>query len=145
MSSGEYGVGGPETFVKCFGVTPNLGFFINSGTFKGFGLSIKNLILECDIVLTIDNTLAHLSSSLGQNTWILLPYSANFRWFENTSNSLWYKSSTLIRQTPDRKWKTSIDEIITKLKTTYLGRDLKFLECLILVLENRYHFFITQK
>ena len=48
LSSGEYGVGGPETFVKCFGVTPNLGFFINSGTFKGFGLSIKNLILECD-------------------------------------------------------------------------------------------------
>ena len=78
--------------------------------------NLSNLILECDIVLTIDNTLAHLSSSLGQNTWILLPYSANFRWFENTSNSLWYKSSTLIRQTPDRKWKTSIDEIINKLK-----------------------------
>ena len=48
LSSGEYGVGGPETFVKCFGITPNLGFFINSGTFKGFGLSIENLILECD-------------------------------------------------------------------------------------------------
>ena len=48
LSSGEYGVGGPETFVKCFGITPNLGFFINSGTFKGFGISIENLILECD-------------------------------------------------------------------------------------------------
>ena len=48
LSSGDYGVGGPETFVKCFGITPNLGFFINSGTFKGFGLSIENLILECD-------------------------------------------------------------------------------------------------
>ena len=48
ISSGEYGVGGPETFVKCFGITPNLGFFINSGTFKGLGLSIKNLILGCD-------------------------------------------------------------------------------------------------
>lgn len=78
--------------------------------------NISNLILECDLVLTIDNTIAHLSSSLGQNTWILLPYSANFRWFENTSNSLWYKSSTLIRQTSDRKWTTTIDEIINKLK-----------------------------
>ena len=48
LSSGEYGVGGPETFVKCFGITPNLGFFINSGTFKGLGLSIENLILGCD-------------------------------------------------------------------------------------------------
>ena len=78
--------------------------------------NLSNLILECDLVLTIDNTLAHLSSSLGQKTWILLPHSANFRWFEKTSNSLWYKSSTLIRQTPDRKWKTSIDETINKLK-----------------------------
>ena len=48
LSSGTYGVGGPETFVKCFGLTPNLGFFINSGFFKGYGFSIENLILNCD-------------------------------------------------------------------------------------------------
>ena len=48
LSSGTYGEGGPETFVKCFGLTPNLGFFINSGFFKGYGFSIENLILECD-------------------------------------------------------------------------------------------------
>ena len=46
--SGLYGVGGAETFVKCFGTTPNLGFFINSGFFKGYGFSIENLILKCD-------------------------------------------------------------------------------------------------
>ena len=48
VNSGLYGVDGPETFVKCFGMTPNLGFFINSGFFKGYGFSIENLILECD-------------------------------------------------------------------------------------------------
>ena len=46
--SGFYGVGGAETFVKCFGMTPNLGFFISSGFLKGYGFSIENLILECD-------------------------------------------------------------------------------------------------
>ena len=45
---GLYGVGGAETFVKCFGMTPNLGFFINSGFLKGYGFSIENLILSCD-------------------------------------------------------------------------------------------------
>ena len=45
---GVYGEGGPETFVKCFGITPNLGFFINSGFLKGIGFSVENLILECD-------------------------------------------------------------------------------------------------
>ena len=48
VNSGLYGVDGPETFVKCFGMTPNVGFFINSGFFKGYGFSIENLILACD-------------------------------------------------------------------------------------------------
>ena len=43
-----YGEGGVETYVKCLGVTPNLGFFIKSGFLKGYGFSIENLILECD-------------------------------------------------------------------------------------------------
>ena len=46
--SGNYGEGGAETFVKCFGVTPNFGFFKNTGIFKGYGFSIENLILKCD-------------------------------------------------------------------------------------------------
>tara|TARA_B100000579_G_C22732740_1_gene805086 strand:- start:85 stop:804 length:720 start_codon:yes stop_codon:yes gene_type:complete len=48
LLSGEYGEGGPETVVKCHGVTPNLGFFINSGFFRGYGFSIENLILKCN-------------------------------------------------------------------------------------------------
>ena len=48
LFSGNYGEGGAETFVKCFGITPNLGFFMNSGFFKGYGISVENLILECD-------------------------------------------------------------------------------------------------
>ena len=45
---GTYGQGGPHTYVRCLGVTPNLGFFVNSGFFKGYGFSIENLILECE-------------------------------------------------------------------------------------------------
>jgi hypothetical protein len=48
VNSGIYGVGGAETFVECYGITPNLGFFKSSGFFKGFGFSIENLILEYD-------------------------------------------------------------------------------------------------
>tara|TARA_Y100001970_G_scaffold96851_1_gene121915 strand:+ start:85 stop:798 length:714 start_codon:yes stop_codon:yes gene_type:complete len=46
--SGEYGVGGAETFVECYGITPNLGIFKSSGLLKGYGFSVENLILECD-------------------------------------------------------------------------------------------------
>ena len=80
-------------------------------------VSLSNLILKCDLVLTIDNTTAHLSSSLGQKTWVLLPYSADFRWFENTSKSLWYKNTTLFRQSDENKWKSILENILSKLKS----------------------------
>ena len=48
VNSGTYGEGGAETFVECYGITPNLGFFKSSGIFKGYGFSIENLKLECD-------------------------------------------------------------------------------------------------
>ena len=44
----RYGEGGPHTYVRCLGVTPNLGFFVNSGFLKGYGLSVERLLLECE-------------------------------------------------------------------------------------------------
>ena len=44
----RYGEGGPHTYVRCLGVTPNLGFFVNSGFLKGYGLAVERLLLECE-------------------------------------------------------------------------------------------------
>ena len=44
----RYGEGGPHTYVRCLGFSPNLGFFVNSGIFKGYGISLENMILECE-------------------------------------------------------------------------------------------------
>ena len=46
--SGTYGVGGPDTSIKCYGFTPNIGVFFNSGNLKGFGISAKSEFLNCD-------------------------------------------------------------------------------------------------
>ena len=81
--------------------------------------SLSNLILNCDLVITIDNTTAHLSSALGQDTWILLPYSADFRWFENITKSLWYETSKLYRQQITKNWDQTIDQILNDLKNKY--------------------------
>ena len=77
--------------------------------------ALSNLILNCDLVLTIDNTTAHLSSSIGQKTWVLLPYSADFRWFESSQKSLWYKTATLFRQHSSKNWEPTIEEILNQL------------------------------
>ena len=44
----RYGEGGPHTYVRCLGVSPNLGFFVNSGLLRGYGFSIERLLFECE-------------------------------------------------------------------------------------------------
>ena len=78
--------------------------------------SLSEIITNCDLVITIDNTAAHLSGSLGIPTWILLPYSADCRWFENTSLSLWYKTVKLFRQGKSKNWSEVLQNISLQLK-----------------------------
>ena len=55
------------------------------------------VIKKCDLIITIDNTLAHLASSLGKNVCFLLPYSADPRWMEDISFSLYYQNGDSIK------------------------------------------------
>ena len=48
---------------------------------------------------------------MGHPTWVLLPYSADFRWMEDISPAVWYKNSTLIRQNKENDWQNSVDLI----------------------------------
>ena len=48
IQTGTYGVGGPETSVTCWGLNPNVGVFVNSGFFKGFGVSVRSQNLDCE-------------------------------------------------------------------------------------------------
>ena len=81
--------------------------------------NIINVIKKCDLIITIDNTIAHLSSSLGKNTWILLPYSSDFRWMENISASLWYDNAVLIRQNKQDCWENVVGIIENAFSESY--------------------------
>ena len=77
--------------------------------------SLASIIKKCDLIISIDNSTAHLSASLGHPTWVLLPYSADFRWMENITASLWYENAVLLRQTKNCNWKSVLDIINTAL------------------------------
>ena len=66
--------------------------------------NIIGVIKHCDLIITIDNTIAHLAGALGKQVWILLPYSADFRWMENVTATLWYENALLIRQNKPGSW-----------------------------------------
>ena len=64
-----------------------------------------------DIVISVDTSVAHLSGALGKPTWVLLPYSPDWRWLLERSDSPWYPAMTLYRQTAPGDWNPVISSI----------------------------------
>lgn len=57
-----------------------------------------------DIIIAVDTSVAHLSGALGLETWILLPYHADWRWLLGREDSPWYPSARLYRQEHVGDW-----------------------------------------
>ena len=62
------------------------------------------LIEVCDLVVSIPNVTVHLAGALAKETWVLLPYVANFWWLIERTDSIWYPSLTLYRQPKLDDW-----------------------------------------
>ena len=61
---------------------------------------LMSLINKLDLVITIQNSTAHISLSIGKKTFVLLSYKPpRFYWYgPNTNKSYWYPEATLYRQ-----------------------------------------------
>ena len=57
-----------------------------------------------DLVISVDTSVGHLAGAIGKTTWILLPYSPDWRWLLNRNDSPWYESMKLYRQDETREW-----------------------------------------
>ena len=73
------------------------------------GLAEK--ILKCDLVISIDNSTAHLAGYLNKLTLLLLPKVSDWRWQKSISNTLWYDSIKIIKQDIKLDWSSSIQKI----------------------------------
>jgi tetratricopeptide (TPR) repeat protein len=62
------------------------------------------LVANLDAVVSVDTSIAHLSGALGRPTFIVLPYAAEWRWQTGRSDSPWYGSVRLFRQTSPGDW-----------------------------------------
>jgi tetratricopeptide (TPR) repeat protein len=74
---------------------------------------MKNLHL----IITVDTAIAHLAGALGVPVWLILPYVADYRWFNQTENtSPLYPSMIIFRQSRTGDWNSVIQTITNKLK-----------------------------
>ena len=62
------------------------------------------LIEACDMVVSTSNVTVHMAGALAKETWVLLPYVANFWWLLERTDSIWYPSLTLYRQPSLDDW-----------------------------------------
>jgi ADP-heptose:LPS heptosyltransferase len=75
-------------------------------------------LCEClDLVISVDTSVAHLSAALGKTTWIVLPFSPDWRWLMDREDSPWYPSVKLYRQNRIGDWRGVLERVQADLHT----------------------------
>jgi tetratricopeptide (TPR) repeat protein len=73
-------------------------------------------LVSClDLLITVDTSVAHLAGALGCPTWILLPYTPDYRWLLDRDDSPWYPTVRLFRQDQTRDYVPVLDRVRTEL------------------------------
>lgn len=75
------------------------------------------LVMNTDIVITVDTSVAHLAAALGKEVWVLIPYAPDWRWLMNTEKSPWYPNVTLFRQPKPHDWTGALLKVKKELQT----------------------------
>jgi hypothetical protein len=74
--------------------------------------SLAAKIAALDLVISADNTVAHLAGAVGTPTWILLSQPASSYWLIEGDQSVWYRSVRLFRRGKEQQW----DEVFRQLR-----------------------------
>lgn len=79
------------------------------------------LIMNLDLVISVDTSVAHLAGALGAPVWILLPASPDWRWGLQGEHTVWYPSARLFRQDRPGHW-NSVLQALTRVLARALRR-----------------------
>jgi len=86
-------------------------------TLQDFGAELRDLdelaavIRTLDLVISVDNTVAHLAGALGQNVWVLLTPSPEWRYPRHGVDMPWYPSARLFRQPQPCAWDPVLEQV----------------------------------
>jgi tetratricopeptide (TPR) repeat protein len=70
----------------------------------------------CDLIITSDTSVAHLAGALARPVWVVLKHVPDWRWQLDRSDSPWYPTMRLFRQSEPRNWQSAFAQIEAELK-----------------------------
>ncbi len=93
---------GSEQLADCPFPVEDWGSRLDEGgsAFRDTAAVIQNL----DLVITCDTALAHLAGALAVPVWMATPYSPDWRWMLDRTDSPWYPTMRLFRQSSHACW-----------------------------------------
>lgn len=74
------------------------------------------LVATLDLVITVDTAMAHLVGAMERPGWVLLPFSAAPRWLRHRTDSPWYSSLRLFRQSRPGDWAEPVEALLNALR-----------------------------
>ena len=80
-------------------------------TFEDTAAILKN----CDLLISIDSSPVHMAGALNVPTYVMLPYSNEWRWFIDDKKSIWYDSVEIFRQNKEADWDSVIEKVLVEL------------------------------
>ncbi|MEM1271709.1 MAG: tetratricopeptide repeat-containing glycosyltransferase family protein [Bacteroidota bacterium] len=74
------------------------------------------LMVNLDLIITNDTSVAHVAAALGKPVWMLLPTRGCWRWIERDGRSLWYPTLRVFRQHTEGDWEPPVHEVTEALR-----------------------------
>lgn len=65
----------------------------------------------CDLVITLDTSVAHVAGALGVPVWVALKHMADWRWLLRRDDTPWYPTMRLFRQDSPNDWPSAFARI----------------------------------
>jgi tetratricopeptide (TPR) repeat protein len=74
------------------------------------------VIAMLDLIIAVDTSVAHLAGAMGKAVALLIPYSPDWRWLRDRTDSPWYPSMRIFRQKVIGDWSDPVERVRCELE-----------------------------
>ena len=69
------------------------------------------VLAQCDVLLSVDTSVAHVAGALGLPTWVMVAHPAEWRWGRDRTDCLFYPHTTVLRQHAGGDWSAVVNAV----------------------------------